>query len=429
VKIQIEDMSSVKRRVHVEVPANLVSEEFEKAYQELKRTARVRGFRPGKAPRSVLERYYGDQVRYEVTTRLIQESYGKSLEENGLTPVTPPEIQDIQFQPGEDFRYTAVMEIKPKVEVSEYEGLEVEREDLTVSEQQVDARLDEIRELFARLEDLETPRAIQEGDFVLVQHRMMMDGELQAEQQPQDQMLEMAPGRVEEGLMKALVGLQAGEETQVPHRFPPDHANPKLAGREGTLHVTVKTIRKKVLPELDDAFAKRLGEYPGLAELRVKVRQEVEEGERQRIRAAANEAIIEKLLKRHEFDVPEALVELQIQEMIRNTQRRLAAHGVTLETAGSSPEQMRASYRESAIRAVRASIILEAVAAKEGMEVKEDGLREAYDRIARQSGRDIRQVEDAYREPAALEMLKASILEERALDFLRDRAKMVDKIS
>ncbi len=424
-KVEIDDISSVKRKLRIEVPAETVSKEFERAYRSLNRTAKVKGFRPGKVPRSLLERYYGDQVRYEVTTKLIQESYGRSLEEHAIVPVSQPQIEELDIRPGEDFHYTALVEIKPRLDVSGYEGLEVVREELDVTEAQVASRLEEIREAFARLEDVEEQRPVQEGDFVLVEHRVLVGDEPTAEQ-PQEQMLELVADRVEEKFLKALVGLKPGEEARVPHASP-DHRDPKRSNQEGTLAMTVRAIRRKILPDLDDAFAKRLGDYGTLDELRSKVREEVEERERQRIRAAANEAVIEQLLQRIECEVPEALVEMQIQEMIRNTQRRLAVHGITLEQAGSDPEQMRMRYRESALRAVRTSLILEAVAQKESIQVTDDLLREAYERIARQTGREVGQVQDVYRDPSALEMLKGSVMEEKTLDFLRERAKMVDK--
>jgi trigger factor len=428
VKVEIEDISSVKRKLSIEVPADLVSREFEKAYRELNRTAKMKGFRPGKVPRSLLERYYGDRVRYEVTSKLIQETYGKSLEEHAITPVAQPQIEEPDIRQGEDFHYTALVEVKPRIDVSGYEGLEILREEMLITGEQVETRLQEIREAFARLEDVEEQRPVQEGDFLLVQHRILLDGEPLSEE-PEERMLELVAGRVEEKLMKALVGLDPGQEVQVPHVFPPDDKDPGRANKEGILAVTVRTIRRKVLPELDDAFAKRLGEYGTLEELKNKVREKVEEREKQRVRSATNDAMIEQLLQRNEFEVREALVELQIEEMIRNTQRRLAVHGITLEQAGSNPEQMRARYRDSAVRAVRTSLALEAVAQKEAIHVTEDLLRGAYERIAGQTGRDVRQVEEMYRDPAALDMLKGNMLEEKALDFLRERAKMVDKKS
>jgi trigger factor len=256
-----------------------------------------------------------------------------------------------------------------------------------------------------------------------------MDGQPVGQGEPQEQMMEVRPDRIEADFLKALVGIQRDEEVQVPHLFPPDHQDTKLAGKEGAFLVKVKAIRKKILPELDDAFAKRLGEYEDLSGLRTKVREKVEEQERQRIRAAENQSLIDLLLKGHPIEVPEALVEFQIQEMIRNTQRRLAVHGLTLEQTGSDPQQMHGRYRESAVKAVRTSLILEAIAQREEMQVSDEGLDNAYHRIAQQTGRGIDQVKALYKDPAALEGLKGSLIEDAVLDFLRERAKIVDKKS
>jgi len=425
--VQVEEISSVKRKLHIVVPAGVVTEEFDRAYRELKRTARVKGFRPGKAPRSILERFYGDIVRREVMSRIVEETYSRSLEENGLIPVSQPQIEGQEIRSGEDFSYTALVEVKPQLQVSNYLGLEVEREEVRVTEAQVQARLDEIREMFARLVDLEEDRAVQEGDFVLVEQTILMEGGGSEKRGPQEQMLEVRSGQLEEGVLKALIGLSVGGQAELPRRFPQDHPDRGLAGKEGILRLGVKAIRRKVLPELDDAFAKRLGEYQTLEELKARVRQELEEEEKRRIVSSMNQAIMDQLLKRHDFEVPEAMVEWQTQAMIRNARRRLAVHGMTLEQAGVSPEQMRARFRDSAIRAVRSSLILEAIARQEGIEVGEEELEETFRSISAQTGRSLQQVREIYQDPDALASLKSSKLEEKALDFIRDRAKMLDK--
>jgi trigger factor len=422
VKVEIEEISAVRRKLHVQVPADEVTAEFERAYRKLQRTARVKGFRPGKAPRSLLERLYGDQVRYEVTSQLIQETYRRSLDQNDITPVSQPDIGEVDVQSGADLHYTASVEIKPQVRVADYVGLEVESEPVQVTDAQVESRLEEIREMFARLEDMEEGHPVAEGDFVLALHRVVLAGQAQDAQGPEELMMEVRPQRMEEALFKALVGVGVGQTVTVPHRFPEDHPDPKLAGKDGALEVTVKAIRKRVLPELDDAFAKRLGEYETLDALRVKVREELEEGERRRIRSAQNESVIDQLLKANPIEVPEALVALQIEEMLRDARRRLAVHGITLEQAGGDSQQMRERYRDPAVKAVRTSFILEAIARQEGLEVTQEALEAVYERLARQSGRDIRQIREMYREPDAMASLKGSLLEEKALDFLIERA-------
>ncbi len=426
--VQVEEISSVKRKLHIVVPAEVVTDEFDRAYRELKRTARVKGFRPGKAPRSLLERFYGEMVRREVIGKIVEETYAKSLEQNGLVPVSQPEIEGQEIRSGEDFSYTALVEVKPQIQVTDYLGLELEREDLQVTEGQVQARLEEIREMFARLENVEEDRPVQEGDFVLIEQRVVMEGDAPDRRVPQERMLEVKPGQGEDMLIKALIGLCVGGQGEVPQRFPQDYPDATLAGKEGVLSFSLKAIRKKVLPDLDDAFAQRLGEYQTLEELKARVRQEVEEDERRRIRSSMNQAIIDQLLKGQDFEVPEAMVEWQTEAMIRNARRRLAVHGLTLEQAGGGHEQMRARFRDSAVRAVRTSLILEAIARQEGIEVSEDEIEETFRAISLQTGRSVQQVREMYHEdPGALESLKASKLEDKTLDFIRERAKMLDK--
>lgn len=425
VKVEVADISAVRKKIHIHVPAEVVTEEVDKAYRALKRSVKLRGFRPGKTPRHILERYYGDRVRYDVTTKLIQETYPKSLQEKSLTPVSQPDIEDVEIRAGEDFQYTAIVEVKPQVEVSDYVGIEIEKQKgVPITEEKVQGRLDEIREMFARLEDLEEDRPVQEGDFVLVEHQVLMNGEPLTDKGPQEEVLELNPDRVEEWLLKAVVGMRLGEETEAPHTFASDHPDQRVAGKEGTIKIMIKRIQKKILPDLDDSFAQRLGEYTTLEELRAKVREELEEGERQRMRSALDEAIMDELLQRHSFEVPETMVELQIQQMIQNTRRRLVAQGLTLEQAGHSEEQMRVQYRDAALKAVRTALILEGIAKQEGMEVTEEDLGEAYQKISQRTGQATEEVKKVYEDPAALDALKGNLIEEKTLDFLREKAKM-----
>jgi trigger factor len=427
VKVEVEDVSSVRRKIHVELPTEVVDEAFEEAYRELKKTARLKGFRPGKAPRSLLERYYGDKVRYDVTTKLFQESYTKSIREKALSPVSQPNIEDMKLRPGEEFRYTAMVEVKPRVGLSDYVGLEAHQEEVRVTDKQVRDRLDEIREMFARLEDVTPDRPVQEGDVVVTEHQLLIEGQPLGNREPQEEMLEIRSDRLDEALYKSLVGVRLGEEAEVPRQFSPDEPDPSLAGKEGVLRLKVKSIRQKILPELDDHFAQRMGEYTSLEDLRVTVREELEETERRRIISDMNQALIEQLLERHPIEVPEAMVELQIEQMIRNAKRRLAVHGLTMEQAGSNPEEMRARFRDSAVGAVRTTLILEAIADREGIQVADQDLNEAYEKIAKQTGRDVQAVKGLYRNSDASENLKASLLEEKTLDFLRDKANIVKK--
>jgi trigger factor len=424
VKVEVEQLSGVKCKLSIEIPAKKVTEALDRAYQDLRRKVKLKGFRPGKVPRSILERYYGDRIQYEVTQTLIQESYPKSLEEKDLSPVSQPDIQDVQFRPGEDFRYTAVVEVKPRIDLQDYSDLSLEPREVHVTDEDVETRIQEIRERFATLEDVEEDRPVQEGDIVLVEHRALWQGKPVEQGAPKEQMLELRSDRTEETLLKALVGRRPGEEVEVPHTFPEDFPVKEAAGKEGSLQITIRKIQKKVLPELDDEFAKRLGPYEDLEDFKAKVRQDMEEAERERIRSEMNEALIQQLLDRHSFEVPEAMVEAQIQEMIQNTRRRLAAHGMTLEQTGQGPEQLRVRYRPTAEKAVRTSLLLEAIALKEGIQVTDDDLQKAFERIARRTGQEVDQVRRFYEDPAAKASLEESLLEEKTLDFLRQGATM-----
>lgn len=425
-KVQIEEISQVRRRLQVEVPAEVVSQELEKAYKEIGKNAHLKGFRPGKAPRAILERYFGEHVRDQVSSRLIEDSFGKIVSEHDLRAVGRPAVEEVNLEPGRDMRFTVAVEVLPRIELKDYKGLKIPKRPLQVTDEEVSARIEEIREMFAKLEDVKEERPAQEGDFVMLIHRAILDGQPQGPESGQEQVVELRKGALEKRIYKAILGLRPGQKVQVPYRFPEDHTDRRLAGKEGMLEIKLGKLRRKVLPELDDAFARRLGEYAGLEELRAGIRKELEEEARRKIDAEAKEAIVEQLLKLHEFEVPESLVALQLESMLNEARRRLVVHGVGEKETVALMAQMRERYRDPAVRSVRSSLILQAIAEREGLEVTEEILRSSLERIARQTNRDLSQVERIYKNPEAMESLRESITEELALDFLRQGAKMVE---
>lgn len=424
-RVQIEEINQVSRKVRVEVPAQRVSERLDKAYQDLKKTAQLRGFRPGRAPRSILERYFGEQVREKVGSEIIEETFGEVLREHQLKTVGPLTVEEMDLKPGQEMRYTVTVEVLPDIQVGDYEGLELPHREVSVTEEQVSARIEEIRDLFARLEDVAEPRPIQEGDFVSVTITSLVDGQRVGAEGGEERVLEVREGVLEKRFHDALLGLKPGEAASIPYRFPSDHPDKRAAGKEGALEVAVEKIRRKILPDLDDGFARRLGEYANLDELRLKIRSELEEEERRKLEAQTREVIVEQLLKRHQFDVPESLVNSQLEAMVRQSQRRLVVEGLGKEETEGILEQMRLRYREPAVRSVRASLVLQAIADKEGLEVTEERLQQAMERIARDAGMDLTQVKRMYEGQQRLEGLKESVREDLALDFLKQRAKMV----
>ncbi|MEJ5378435.1 MAG: trigger factor [bacterium] len=425
-KVQIEEISQVKRKLQVELPAQVVIQELDKAYQDLRKNAHLKGFRPGKAPRSILERYFGEQVKEQVSSQIIEDSLGKVISEHQLRTVGRPLVEEVDLTPGQELRFTATVEVLPTIELKDYKALEVPQMDFQITDEEVSARIDEIREMFAKLEDLEEDRPVQEGDFVLLSHRFSVEGQLQGHESGQEQVVELKEGALDERIYKAVLGLRPGQEVQVPHRFPQDHPDNRLAGKEGVLEIRVGKIRKKVLPELDDSFARRLGEYSGVEELRAAIVRELEEERRKELEAQAKQAIVEQLLKLHpEFEVPESLVELEIRSMLQEARRRLVVHGVKQEETTALLAQMKDKYRDSAVRSVRSTLILQAIADKEGLEVTDEIFRNGMERIARETGRDLSQVKEIYQRPEAKESLLLSLREELALDFLRQGAKMV----
>ena len=425
-KVEIENIGGLKRRVKVVVPAERVAREVDKAYHDLRKSVRVKGFRPGKAPRFILERYYGQQVKEHVMSQLIEETLEEVIRDNGLDAVGGVEVEERKMELGQEMYYVAVVEVMPEIQVEGYEGLEIPEQEVKVTEEKIDKRIEEIRELFARVADVEEERPVQEGDLVLCKMRTLVDGEPLGPKEGEERLLEIKEGEEDERLHKSLIGKRPGETLEIPRRFPDDYKVASLAGKEGKLEVKVISIKRKILPELNDEFAKRLGEYENLEALRAGVRRELEEEERRRLEERTRKRLMEQLLEKYDFEVPESLVAEELEAIMNSVRRKMAVYGIDRGDAQGFVEQMRESYREEARKNVRSSLILRAIAQKEKLEVTESHLRKAMATIARETGRDLSEVERIYSSrEEALERLKESVLEELALDFLRQKAKMV----
>lgn len=425
-KVEIENAGGLKRRLKVVVPADRVAREIDKAYQDLKRRVVLKGFRPGKAPRSVLERYYSEQVKEHVMSRLIEETVGEVIRDKGLKTVGGVEVEESRLELGEDMYYVALAEVMPEIQVDEYEGLEIPEQEVRVSEEKVAERIEEIRELFARIGDVEEQRPVQEGDMVLCRIRTIVEGKLLDREEGEEKILEIKEGTEDQRLQKSLIGKRPGDTIEIPHRFPEDYRVPSLAGKEAKLEVKILSLKRKILPELNDEFAKRLGEYEDLEALREGVRKELEEEERRKLEERTRRRIVDQLLEKYKFEVPESLVAEELKAMMDNARRKMAVYGVDRKEAHGLLEGVKERYMEEARKNVRSSLILRAIAEKEKLEVKESDLRKAMVRIAKNTGKDLSELERIYysREDL-LERLKESVQEELALDFLKQKAKMV----
>ncbi len=425
-KVQIESSGPFERKLSFEIPGDIVSREIESSYKTLNRSVKLKGFRPGKVPRSILERYYKAQVEEEVFSKLINDSFSKAITEHHLSPVSPPSLVDRNFEAGKEFKYTLTVEVKPDIKVDGYLGLEILKEKITVTEEEIEARLQDLQEAHAQMKPLDENRPIQEKDCVILDFEGSLEGKPLKDWKVNDHLVEVGSKTLVGELDAKLVGLSAGEERDMPVRLPDNHPSKELAGKEIMVHLKVKEIKEKVLPALDDEFAKDVGHFNSLTELRDQVRTTLSQQKQARADQAAKDRLLETLIQRDAFALPPSMVDRRIETMIARTRLRLAGQGLKPEETNMDAQKLKDALRPAAEKEIRAGLILEGIAKAEKLSVEPSELNQRLAQIATQMKQRPEAVKAYYEKEGLLENLRAQILEEKTLDFLLGQAKGIE---
>lgn len=420
-KVEIEQLGPIRKKMSVALPPELVDREVEKAYLKLQQEIRLKGFRPGKAPRALLQRYFKAQVEEDVISALVQDSYPRALDENKMLPVSQPVIEKGVLEKGKEFSYTASFEIKPVLDVQGYQGLQLEKEKLSITEQDIEQQLKNLQDNHATLKAVEG-REARAGDCVVIDYEGSIEGKPFAGSSLKDHLLEIAPESFLPGFSEQLTGLEAGQEKAFALAMPAGYARDDLAGKTIDFKVQLREIKEKILPALDDEFARDLGAYADLADLKEKIRASLTAQRQQQIETGLREKIAGTLIEKNPVEVPPAMIEQQIRNMIVSMQQRLYSQGVNFENFPYSIEKLSEIYREPAEKQVRTSLLLEAIAGKENITVSEENLENRYGEIAQ----SLNQEPAAVRKSIEPELIKAQLLEEKAIDFIIAHATVTE---
>jgi trigger factor len=423
-KVNVEEISVVKKKIHVEVPEDEVRKEIDSFYGDLKKKAKIKGFRPGKAPREILERYFKDYAKGEILQKLIQDTFPKALSEATLAPVSQPVFDPKELESGKPFEYSAIVETKPEIKVEGYIGLSLEGKKETVKEEEVEERLKNLQNLHAQLKTIADSRPVQTGDYVLIDYEAKEGGKPLEEGKGVDVAVEVGSGRFIPGLEENLVGLKPEEEKEVEVSFPEDYGYRKWAGKTFTFHVEVKEIKEKILPPLDDEFAKDLGDYESLEALRAKLKEDLQKEREKGLDRQLKDQIVDQLVKQNPMEIPPSLVEEQTHALISETRMRLAAQGMDLKDVGMSEEKLHGDYEPMAERQVKTFLIIEKIAAQEGITVSDEEVENRLKEISERSRQKFDAVKRYYEKNGLLPEVKAGILSEKTLNFLLEKAEV-----
>ena len=424
--VTVEELSSVKKVMHLEVPVEDVTRELEKAYKELGRTARIKGFRQGKAPRSVIERLYKKDVHADVAGRLIQEALLKALQDSQLPIIGTPKVEPPDLEAGSPYRFDATVEVKPEIADIPFKGLTLKKTAYEISEGEIEAQLGMLQRNLAVRKPIEEDRPVQNGDFVIIDYAGFWQGRPYDETAPtQDFTLKVGDGTIHKDFDDQLVGHKAGEQLEVKIDFPDDYFNPKLAGKPIAFQVTVKEIRTEELPPIDDALAQKLGQYKNLSELTDAIRSNLASGYAKRTEQELNEQIFKALIEKTDFELPETLVEHELNGIIEDAERSFSYQNMTFEQVGLTREHLSERYRQTAEQQVRRHLILDKIIRQESLTASDEAVAAGMAEMAKTYGQPLEGIKGFYAQnPDRLEGFKHALLEKEAIKLIMDNSQI-----
>lgn len=426
-KTSVEEISPVKKKLVIEIGADAVDKKVNAAYKRLGKRAKIPGFRPGKVPRRVMENYFGTEVQQDVTRELVNETLPKAVEETETFPLTMPVIENEIVRAGQSFKYTAIMEVRPEFELKDYMGLEIEKEALSVTDVDVKNRLEEIRWNNGKLNPIELDRTVKEDDYVVIEYEGFEDGQPMEGVKSENFLLRVGSGDFHPELEKALVGRKKGELTEVTIKFEGTHYHPKLAGKSVDFKVTVTDLKEMELPELNDEFAKKLGDdFKDLQTLEKKVKEDIIKGEERRIDRELKKRLLEKISEGIEFDLPESLVEAEVHRATENIRQNLLRSGSSMEKAGLDERKLRENLRPGSEKRVKEMLILGKIAKDNGLSVDDVELTDGFRDLAQSMGQELQTVRQYYEANQLVDSFREGLLEEKILNYLVNGAKVIE---
>jgi trigger factor len=413
-----ETTSSSKREIEVEVPAEAVTQETEALIQKYQKLARLPGFRRGHIPGSVIRMKFGEEIKSEVVEALVQRYFPREVERKGLVPVSQPRITDLHIHDGEPLRFKASFEVLPEITVEGYKELRADKSEISVTDEEVEQALKGLQEQRATFTSVEA-RPLADGDFAQVS----LDGKPQeGEGKPvhMDEILvEIAGKNTMPEFTTHLRGAAAGDERTFDVVYPKEFADERLAGKTLTYTVKVHAIKQKSVPELNDDFAKELGEFNTLDDVRKQLRENMTAERQHEAEHQAKDKLVAELIKRNDFEIPDALVERQIDVRLERGLRALAAQGMKAEAIKKMDiNRLRAGQREQAVQEVKASLLLNRIAEEEKIEVSDQEIDHEVEALAKQSKQPAEAIRTRLTREGALDRIRNRIRNEKTLDFL-----------
>ena len=419
------------RQVEVEVAAEEVSRAFAGVVKRYRRMARIPGFRAGKVPESVIRRKFADSIRQDVLEEILPAQFRAAIEQQGVQPVSQPQVTSLHLADGEPMRFQAAFEVLPVIDITGYDQVKVDRPQTALEDAEFDAELKQVRESHAIMEPVEEDRPLADGDFAQIRFTgLIQPGQADVEGQAEaakpiegdDATVEVGGANTVDAFTSALRGAKVGQQMQFEVEYPTDFTETRLAGKTVAYDVEVKGIRKKILPELDDAFAKQMGEYETIDAFKEKLREHMANDKRRRLESEAKDKLVAAFVERFQFPVPESLLQQQIDARLERGLRALAAQGMSTEQMRQLDfSRLRAAQRDSALQEVRGSLVLDRIAQLENIEVADDEFDAHLQLLAYQAREPLETLRKRLTEDGGLTRIREQLRREKTVDQLFDR--------
>lgn len=423
--LQVEKLEKNMAKLTIEVSPEELEGALQHAYLKNRKQITIPGFRKGKVPRQIIEKMYGPSFFYEdAVNELIPSAYEKAVDECELELVSRPEVSIVQIEKGKPFIFTAEVAVKPEVELGQYKGIEVEKQDTAATDEEVDKEIDKERESNSRSITVED-RPVQDGDMTVIDFEGFVDGTPFEGGKGTDYSLTIGSGAFIPGFEEQLIGAEIGKETEVNVSFPEDYHAKDLAGKPAVFKCTVKEIKVKELPELDDDFAQDVSDFDTLEEYKADVRKKIEERKAASAKAKKEDAVIEKIIEGAKMEIPDAMVKTQAEQGVDEFAQRLQMQGMSIEQylqyMGGSIDAMVEQYKPQALKRIQSRLVLEAVVAAENLEVSDEELEAEYSRMAEQYKMEVEKLKELFSD-ADKKNIREDLAIQKAVDLVTEAA-------
>jgi trigger factor len=420
-KAELIDVSECKKNLDIEIPQEVVDAEIAHIANDFAKKARVPGFRPGKAPVAVVKTRYREEIISEMMQHLLPKYFGDAVDERKLEIVKAPQFESVDYASGKPLRFKAVFEVYPNLNITNYTDVPVEQVSTAVQESEVDESLKRLQEDMAELAPVVEDRPIQQGDFA----EISFTGTIEDDDQPinaEKAVAEIGGKNTLKEFTDNLLGMKVGDEKTFTVSYRPDYPEKRLAGKTAEYNVKVETVKHKEVPEVNDEFAQRFGDYKTVDDLRKKIREDIEKHKSEGAQEQMREKILEWLEDNNEFEIPESLVERQLQVRVQRLVRDLARQGINPQRLDVDWGKIREDQQKQAERDVKGSLILDYISNKENIRVTDDDIEAEIEKIAAETQRPKEKVREVLGKDSGLDRLAEQIRNKKTLDFLQGRA-------